>query len=116
MWKITYKSTNAGTKRRSARWPDMPQVRQHLPTVLRNPDMRRACAITEYLFRASDLLDDLPPKVLEQIRDYCAEYVDDRHDTFSEFKRAWIKLVIEHIETTRLRERKLYSGITGKTD
>jgi hypothetical protein len=34
--------------------------------------------------------------------------------TFSEFRHAWLNMVIEHLNDARLRERRLYTGITGR--
>ena len=70
--------------------------------------------VVEHILRAAHILDDLPPSALEAIRDYCTDYSKGRKGTFSEFKQAWINMVIEHLNDARLRERRLYSGITGK--
>jgi hypothetical protein len=63
--------------------------------------------------RSADILDQMPPEALEQIRDYCSDYVKGK-DTFSEFKRAYINMVVEHLENARQMERMTYRGITGK--
>jgi hypothetical protein len=34
--------------------------------------------------------------------------------TFSDFKRAWVDMVIERLDDARLRERRLYTGISGR--
>jgi hypothetical protein len=60
---------------------------------------------------AGDLLD-----ALAAIRDYCSAYVKERKGKFSDFKRAWVDMVVEHLDDARLRERRLYTGITGKAD
>jgi hypothetical protein len=58
-------------------------------------------------------LDDLPPAALEQIRDYCTDYNEGCKDTFSDFKRAYIKMVCEHLNDARLREQRLFTAIRG---
>ena len=92
----------------------MPQVRSLLPAALKNHDIRRACCAVDAITRSADILDQMPPVALEQIRDYCADYVKDRKDTFSEFKHAYLNMVVEHLETARQMERKFYGGITGE--
>ncbi len=68
----------------------------------------------EAILRAGTILDELSPTCLEQVRDYCTDYIKGRKDTFSEFKHAYINMVVEHPNDARLRERRLFSGITGK--
>jgi hypothetical protein len=91
----------------------MPAIRSSLPNALAHQDIRRACCAVEAIMRAGDILDTLPASALEQIRDYCSDYNKDRQGAFSEFKAAWIHMVIEHLDDARLRERRLYTGITG---
>ena len=88
-------------------------LRLHLGPALATPEIRRACCAVEAVFRAGDILDSEPPVVLEQVRDYCTAWNKGRTGKFSEFKHAWINLVIEHLDDARLRERRLYRGITG---
>jgi hypothetical protein len=90
----------------------MPVIK-HLPDSLRNHDIRRTCCAVEAILRAADMLDELPPECLEQIRDYC-NYNRGRKGTFSEFRHAWLNMVIEHLDDARLREHRLYTGITGR--
>jgi hypothetical protein len=92
----------------------MPTIRAHLPYSLAHQEIRRACTVVEHILRAADILDDLPPEALEAIRDYCSDYVKDRKGKFSDFKRAWVEMVVEHLDDARLRERRLYTGIMGK--
>jgi hypothetical protein len=69
--------------------------------------------VVEHILRAADILDDLPPSALEAIRDYCSDYTKDRTGKFSDFKRAWIDMVVEHLNDARLRERRFYTA--GRT-
>ena len=93
----------------------MPTIRAHLPYSLAHQEIRRACTVVEHILRAGDMLDELPPDALAAIRDYCTEYVKDRKGKFSDFKRAWVEMVIEHLDDARLQERRLYTGIAGRT-
>ena len=89
-------------------------IRLHLPTALKCADIRHACLAVERVVSTIDLLDSLSPAALECVRDYCTDYVKGRKGKFSEFKHAYIELVIDHLNDARLRERRLYTGITGK--
>ena len=104
-------------KRRPRRGPqslgiDMPTIRAHLPYSLAHQEIRRACTVVDHILRAGELL----PDALAAIRDYCSDYVKDRKGKFSEFKRAWVEMVVEHLDDARLQERRLYTGITGRED
>jgi phytoene/squalene synthetase len=85
----------------------------HLGVALKEPEIRRACSAVEAIVRAVDILDDLPPAALEEVRDHCIEYNKGRKGSFSEFKRAWIEMVVDHLADARLREHRLYYGLTG---
>ena len=90
------------------------KIKYIMDTALKTPEIRRACFAVERVLGAVDLLDNLPPNALEAVRDYCTDYIKGRKDTFSEFKHAYINMVVEHLNDARLRERRLFSGITGK--
>jgi hypothetical protein len=92
----------------------MPTIRAHLPYSLEHQEIRCACTVVEHILRAADILDELPPDALVAIRDYCSEYVKDRKGKFSDFKHAWVEMVIERLDDARLRERRLYTGIAGR--
>jgi hypothetical protein len=55
------------------------------------------------------------PTTLEVVRDYCAEQTKGTRGTFHEFRRAWIQLVVKHINDAKTLEWRLYHGITGKS-
>ena|SRR6266478_2774531 len=107
---------SSGTIRRGARLADMETqtIRPHLKSALKTAEIRRACCAVEAILRAADILDNEPPVVLEEVRDYCTEYVKGRKGAFSEFKHAWINLVVEHLENARQMERSFYKGLTGE--
>jgi hypothetical protein len=50
------------------------------------------------------------------IRDYCADYVKGRTGAMSDFKRAYINLVIEHLNDAKVQECRLYHGLTGRLE
>ncbi len=89
-------------------------LKLHLSIALKTPEIRRACMAVERILSVGDMLDDLPPTALEQVRDYCTDYNKGRKGVASEFKHAWIELVADHLNDARLRERRLFHGITGK--
>jgi hypothetical protein len=87
--------------------------KRHLAAALKDHEIRRACMAVEHILRAGDILDDLPPAALEQIRDHCNDYIKGCQGAFSDFKRAYIELVVDHLSDMRIRERRLFQGITG---
>jgi hypothetical protein len=88
-------------------------IRLHAPIAFRSPEIRRACCAIEAVFRAVDILDREPPVILELVRDFCDDVAKGRKDHFSDFKRAYITLVIDQLNDAKLRERRLFHGITG---
>jgi hypothetical protein len=89
-------------------------VKAHLPDSLKNNDIRRKCCAVETILRAADMLDERPPECLEQIRDYCNDVSAGQKGMFSEFKHAYIDMVVEHLNDQRPCEQRLYTGLTGK--
>jgi hypothetical protein len=89
-------------------------LRLNLAIALKTPEIRRACCAVERILTAVDILDELPPAALEELRDYCTDYNKGRQGVFSEFKHAYISVVADHLADMRLRERRLFHGITGK--
>jgi hypothetical protein len=95
---------------------DQRSIKLHLPSALQCADIRHACLAVERVVSTIDLLDSLSPAALECVRDYCDEHNKRCKGKFSEFKRAYLDLVIDHLNDARLRERRLYHGITGDGD
>jgi hypothetical protein len=85
-----------------------------LPDALKNHEIRRACHAVERVMGVGDVLDNLSTAAREMIRDYCTDYVKGHNGPMSDFKRAYISVVIEHLNDARLHERRLYYGITGE--
>jgi hypothetical protein len=93
---------------------DQSTMRLYLPSALQSVDIRHACLAVERVVSTVDLLDTLSPTALECVRDFCTEYNKGRTGKFSEFKRAWLALVVDHLNDVRLRECRLYCAITGE--
>jgi hypothetical protein len=53
-------------------------------------------------------------KNVAAIRDYCSTWNEGRRGGFSEFKHAWLGMVVVHLSDQRLRENRQYTAITGK--
>jgi hypothetical protein len=97
--------------------PDMAiEVHNYLPITLKDANMRRSACAVEAIFRAVTILDELPPECLEEIRDFCTDWNKGRQGVESEFKKAWIKMVVKHLNDAKLQERRLFYGITGRPD
>lgn len=88
--------------------------RTYLAAALREPEIRRACRAVDRIITAGDALDHMSPTTLEVVRDYCAEQTKGTRGTFSEFRHAWVQLVVDHLNDARTLERRLYYGITGR--
>jgi hypothetical protein len=89
-------------------------LKLYMPIALKNHEVRLACHAVERITGVGDVLDNLSPAALEMIRDHCLDCVKGRHGAMSEFKRAYINLVVEHLNDARLHERRLYYGLTGE--
>jgi hypothetical protein len=90
------------------------EKRTYLAAALREPEIRRACRAVDRIITAGDALDHMSPTTLEVVRDYCAEQTKGTMGTFSEFRQAWVQLVVDHLNDARTLERRLYHGITGR--
>jgi hypothetical protein len=88
-------------------------MRLHLRAALRQYEIRRTAWAVERILSAVDVLDEMPEACLEEVRDYCAEYAKGRHNHMSDFKRAWVVLVSDHLNDMRDRNRRLRRGVTG---
>jgi hypothetical protein len=84
----------------------------HLPCSLAHKEIRRAGTVVKHILRAGDLLDELPPDALAAIRECCAGYL--KKGKFSDFKRAWVDMVVEHWDDARRRERGPLTGTKGR--
>jgi hypothetical protein len=88
--------------------------RKYLAAALRDPEIRHACLLVDRIITAGDMLDHMSPTALEVVRDYCTEQARGMTGTSGEFRRAWIELVVDHLNDARTLERRLCNGITGR--
>jgi hypothetical protein len=88
-------------------------LRTYLKVALQEPEIRRACRAVDRIITAGDLLDHMSPTALEVVKDYCTEQTRNEKGTYSEFRQAWIKLVVDHLNDAKTLERRLYHGLTG---
>jgi hypothetical protein len=76
-------------------------------------DVRKAAAAYELMHSAAALLQMLPVPVLEALRDYVQEEVKDRRGHLTLCERSFVEYLNELISGARLKEQRLFHGITG---
>ena len=76
-------------------------------------DVRKAAAAYELMHSAAAMLQMLPVPVLEALRDYVQEEVKDRTGPLTLCERSFVEHLDELIRGARLREHRLFHGITG---
>jgi predicted secreted protein len=76
-------------------------------------DVRKAAAAYELMHSAATLLQMLPVPVLEALRDYVQEQVKDRKGPLTLCDRSFLEHLNELISGARLKEQRLFHGITG---
>ena len=59
-------------------------LKLHLAIALKTPEIRRACMAVERILSVGDMLDDLPPAALAQVKDYCTDYNKGRQGVASD--------------------------------
>jgi hypothetical protein len=80
---------------------------------LRLHDVRKAVAAYELMHSAAAMLQMLPVPVLEALRDYVQEEVKDRKGPLTLCDRSFVEHLNELIRGARLRQQRLFHGITG---
>ena len=80
---------------------------------LRLHDVRKAAAAYELMHSAAAMLQMLPVSVLEALRDYTQEQVEDRKGRLTLCDRSFVEHLNELIRGERLKEHRLFHGITG---
>jgi hypothetical protein len=76
-------------------------------------DVRKAAAAYELMHSAAALLQMLPVPVLEALRDYVQEEVKDRKGPLTLCDRSFAEYLNELLSGARLKEQRLFHGITG---
>jgi hypothetical protein len=89
----------------------MPRIRTHVGEVLNEPETRKACAILENMESALATLDILPLPVLEALRYYVADRVQDQTDPRANFLRAFGTYLEGPINDARMRDQRQTFGM-----
>jgi hypothetical protein len=76
-------------------------------------DVRKAAAAYELMHSAAAMLQMLPVPVLDALRDYTHEQVKDRKGPLTLCDRSFVEHLNELIRGARLKEQRLFHGITG---
>ena len=76
-------------------------------------DVRKAAAAYELMHSAAAILQMLPVPVLEALRDYTDEQLRDRKGPLTLCDRSFLEHLNELIRGARLKEQRLFHGITG---
>jgi len=92
---------------------DCERLKEQTSYSLRLHDVRKAVAAYELMHSAYVLMQMLPIPVLVALRDYLKEETKDRKDPLTMCNRAFVECINELIAGERLRERRLFEGITG---
>jgi hypothetical protein len=89
----------------------MPRIRLSVAEVLKSPETRKACAVLEHVHAAMLALDELPPPVLEALRDEFKEMAETRTGPRGELRRAWLNFTQQALEDARQRDRQETFGM-----
>jgi hypothetical protein len=81
--------------------------------LLKLHDVRKAVAAYELMHSAAAMLQMLPVPVLDALRDYVQEEVKDRKGPLTLCDRSFVEHLNELIRGARLKEHRLFHGITG---
>ena len=102
---------------RGLRWAgmiDSQKLKTQTSYSLKLHDVRKAAAAYELMHSAAAMLQMLPVPVLEALRDYVQEEeVKDRKGPLTLCDRSFVEHLNELIRGARLKEHRLFHGITG---
>jgi hypothetical protein len=84
--------------------------KQLVASALDNPDLRKAVRIMDNIREALELMDELPPPVLEVLRDTFKRLGADRMGPYPDLKDAWLHYVQRAVDDARERERQEVFG------
>jgi hypothetical protein len=76
-------------------------------------DVRKAAAAYELMHSAAMMLRMLPAPILEALRDDVQEEVKDRKAPLTLCDRSFVEYLCELMRGARLKEHRLFHGITG---
>jgi len=89
----------------------MPRIRLHAGSVIKSPEMRKACTVLQNIDDALIMLDTLPVPVLEAIRDYVADQNKGRTGATVDFMRAFAIYLERPLNDARLRDHQQTFGM-----
>jgi hypothetical protein len=92
---------------------DSETLKEQTTYSLRLHDVRKAVAAYELMHSTYALMQMLPIPVLMALRDYLKEDTKDRKNPLTLCDRGFVECINELIAGERLRERRLFQGITG---
>jgi hypothetical protein len=84
----------------------MPRFNDNLRAALQSPEMRKACAVLEHVHAAMTLLTELPPPVVEALRDEFERMANERTGPRGALKRAWCAYTQQALDDAWLRDRE----------
>ena len=84
----------------------MPRIRMNVRDALQSPEIRKACAVLDHVNAATMLLTELPPPVVEALRDEFEKMANERTGPRGELKRAWVAYTEQALADARLRDRQ----------
>jgi hypothetical protein len=73
---------------------------------LQSPDIRKASAVLDHVHAAVTLLTELPPPVVEALRDEFDKMANERTGPRGELKRAWVAYTEQALADARFRDKQ----------
>ncbi len=89
----------------------MPRIKMTVATALQSPETRKACTVLEYVHAAMTILTELPPPVVEALRDEFKKMAEERTGPRGELKRAWQNYTQQALDDARIRDRQESYGM-----
>jgi hypothetical protein len=80
--------------------------KQLVAAAIDNPDLRKAVRIMDNIREARELMDELPPPVLEVLRDTFKRLATGRTGPYGDLKAAWLHYAQQALDDARVRERQ----------
>jgi hypothetical protein len=80
--------------------------KQLVASAIDNPDLRKAVRIMDNIREARELMDELPPPVLEVLRDTFKRLAAGRTGPYGDLKAAWLRYAQQALDDARVRERQ----------
>jgi len=84
--------------------------KQLVASAIDNPDLRKAVRITDNIREARELMHELPPPVLEVLRDTFKRLAAGRTGPDRDLMAAWLHYTQQALDDARLREQQEMFG------